>query len=404
MRDPGQASRRLGLDVVSSTRQLGSITDAQHAIYPLAVGLAPSPRARAVHRQFIPYLEYLVVDSAGRRPFGSGHGRHFAAATLAFVVSIAIGLPATAKEVSILPLGDSITAGNGYGGYRARMATDLTAAGYTFHLLGSQIMSSGGETAPSLRPPRDGLRHEGHGGWRIDQLDANLNGNTNVDAGGRGGYFITGGHGTGRSAIKPDVICVLAGINDINQNYGQKEAARQRMSDTELLPILKSRMTSLIGNLHTLTPDSHILLSNVIPYANGLLNDQITGATASQRRVWGQFDGVSPEQELGVNHFVVLFNKWLKDDFIPTQQAAGVEITLVDQYQNFILPDGKVRGWGTKPGDGYADFGLHPNQFGYDLMGATWAKAIQAVSVPEPTSFTPCAIVVGTALMRCRRP
>lgn len=176
---------------------------------------------------------------------------------------------------------------------------------------------------------------------------------------------------------------------------GQKEAAGQRMNSNELMPILQARMTSLVDNLHSLTPDSHILLRNVIPYANGLLKDTITGATTSQRQAWARLDGVSPEQELGVNHYVILFNRWLKEEFVPKQKAEGVKITLVDQYQNFILPNGKVRGWGTKPGDGYADFGLHPNQFGYDLMGATWAKAIQAVSVPEPEPFTMCAVAAA---------
>jgi hypothetical protein len=117
----------------------------------------------------------------------------------------------------------------------------------------------------------------------------------------------------------------------------------------------------------------------------------------------GSHRGVSPEQELGVNHYVILFNRWLKDEFAPQQKAGGVKITLVDQYQNFILPDGKVRGWGPKPGDGYADFRLHPNQFGYDLMGATWAKAIQAASVPEPGSSTLYAIVAAAAWSRFSR-
>lgn len=325
---------------------------------------------------------------------------HLLAVAVAILTLAALPSAASAKDVSILPLGDSITAGNSYGGYRAKMAADLTAAGYTFHLLGSQIMPDGGQTAPSLRPPFDGLRHEGHGGWRIDQLDANLNGNTNVDAGGNGGYFITGGHGTGRPAIQPDVVLILAGINDINQYYGQKQAANQTMNAAELLPILQQRMTSLINNLHTLTPSSHLLLSNVIPYANGLLDDRVTGANTTQRQIWAAEDGVSPEQEYGVNHYVILFNRWLEDEFIPEQQALGVKVTLVDQYSNFILPNGSVRGWGPNPPDGYADYGLHPNQFGYDLMGATWAAAIDAV-VPEPTVSV--LLLGGMALMARRR-
>ena len=281
-----------------------------------------------------------------------------------------------AAEFSVLPLGDSITAGNGYGGYRAQLGADLTSQGHTFHLLGSQVMEDGGETAASLRAPYDGLHHEGHGGWRIDQLDANLDGNPNTDGSSNGGYFITGGNSTGRAAIYPNYALVLAGINDVNQYFGQKADAGQVMDANELLPILQNRVTSLVDNLSTLRPDTHIMLSNVIPYANGLLSDQVTGATTAQRQIWGTEDGVSPEQELGVNHFVILYNKWLKDEFVPAQQQAGVNIQLVDQYKNFIMPDGSVRGWGPDEPNGYADYGLHPNQYGYDLMGSTWAAAI----------------------------
>lgn len=301
----------------------------------------------------------------------SGHSQRMAA--LLLFASLAV---ASAAEFTVLPLGDSITAGNDHGGYRAQMMEDLTKAGHTVHLLGSQTMKEGGETAKSLLPPHDGLHHEGHGGWRIDHLDGNLAGALNHDKSGAKGYFITGGHDTGRAAIQPDYITFLAGINDINQYYGDKSKAGQPMQAAEVLPILQARITALVTNLHALSPKSFLLIGTVIPYANGLLQDGITGATSEQRKTWAVQDGVTPEQEAGVNHFVILYNQWLKTEFIPAQQAKGLHITLVDQYQNFILPDGKVRGWGKEAPNGYIDFGLHPNQTGYDLMGDTWAKAI----------------------------
>jgi|GEM_PF-4537272 GDSL-like Lipase/Acylhydrolase. len=297
------------------------------------------------------------------------------AALVSMGVALATLATATAAEFSILPLGDSITDGNGYGGYRAKLMEDLTAAGHTVHMLGSQKMSED-QAAPSLLPPNDGLHHEGHGGWRIDQLDAQLDGNQNIDKGGNGGYFITGGHGTGRKAIQPDIILFLAGINDINQYFGTKEKAGEQMDAKELLPILQKRVTSLVQRLHKLTPRSHILMGTVIPYANGLLKEEVTGATQAQREAWAKEDGVTPDQELGVNHFVILYNKWLETEFIPAQRAKGVKISLVPLYSDFILPDGKVRGWGQEEPNGYADYGLHPNQFAYDLMGATWARAV----------------------------
>lgn len=283
---------------------------------------------------------------------------------------------AAAAEFSVLPLGDSITDGNPYGGYRAKMVADLTGAGHTVHLLGSQTMADGDHVAASLRAPHDGRHHEGHGGWRIDQLDASLDGATHFDAGGHGGHFLTGGPGTGRTEIHPDMVLLLAGINDINQYYGAKEKAGEPMDAKELRPILQKRITSIVGRLHALRPRAQILLGTVIPYANGLLKEEITGATEARRKIWAKEDGVSPEQELGVNHFVLLHNRWLRDEFVPRQRARGVKITLVDQYRNFILVDGTVRGWGPDAPNGYGDFGLHPNQAGYDLMGATWAEAI----------------------------
>lgn len=294
----------------------------------------------------------------------------------ALVVVLATTLGAA--EFTLLPLGDSITDGNPSGGYRSKMMADLTAAGHTVHLLGSQTMDPE-KASPSLKPPHDGLRHEGHGGWRIDQLDEHLDGNTNIDAGGNGGHFLTGGHGTGREVIRPDFITVLAGINDVNQYFGSREQAKAVMKEDEILPLLQKRMTSLVTRLHRMSPDSHLLLGTVLPYANGLLDDRVTGATETQRRAWAKEDGVNPAQEAGVNHFVIRFNRWLAGTFVPEMQEAGIPITLVDQYRNFILEDGSVRGWGPEAPDGFGDFGLHPNPYGYDLMGGTWARAVEAV-------------------------
>jgi lysophospholipase L1-like esterase len=80
---------------------------------------------------------------------------------------------ARAEVARIMPLGDSITYGFwGYGdtrsadlitGYRQALFLALQKAGHQVELVGT--LSAGGAATPSFNP-----RHEGHGGWRDDQV------------------------------------------------------------------------------------------------------------------------------------------------------------------------------------------------------------------------------------------
>ena len=83
------------------------------------------------------------------------------------------GTPAQA-DLTIMPLGASITSGSGGtdGGYRDRLYTDLHDAGFSFTFVGtstenpSRLLSQVGQT-----------HHEGHPGYRIDQIANNLDAN-----------------------------------------------------------------------------------------------------------------------------------------------------------------------------------------------------------------------------------
>jgi lysophospholipase L1-like esterase len=296
---------------------------------------------------------------------------YFSAAILAIIT--AAGLALAAEPVSIMPLGDSITAGSA-GGYRKALAQKLADV---YHC---PITTVGSQTDSSLPP---GLQaHEGHGGWRIDQLTDNLLGVNAVDAGAHGGYWLTGGHGTGRAAVHPTIVAVMAGINDLNQMIGKDAQRPMSGRSDQILQTLQQRMQKLIGTLTDTLPDSTILLGGCIPYANGLLNDKLTGATRANRADWARQDDVNAMQELGVNHWVLMFNKWLAGTYVPELQKRGKKVYYVDVYSKFILPDGTVRGWNNKAPEntdgpaGYADFGLHPNAFGYGQMADAWAEAI----------------------------
>src|SRR5689334_22657252 len=88
------------------------------------------------------------------------------------IIGAALAGGCGATPVSVMPLGDSITAGSA-GGYRKPMVRVLAE---TCHCA---ITTVGSQTDDSL--PAGQQAHEGHGGWRIDQLADNLLGVNPVD-------------------------------------------------------------------------------------------------------------------------------------------------------------------------------------------------------------------------------
>ena len=99
--------------------------------------------------------------------------RRFTAATLAVAVVVlgtVLGAGVAGAEsnggVRVMPLGDSITEGTQVpGGYRIGLWQRLAAGGYRVDFVGSQ------SNGPASLGDHD---HEGHPGWRIDQIDANI--------------------------------------------------------------------------------------------------------------------------------------------------------------------------------------------------------------------------------------
>src|SRR5678815_5672583 len=88
-----------------------------------------------------------------------------------FVLTLSAG--AQSPPIRIMPLGDSITDGSsfdspdGSGGYRLKLYTMLTNIGYNVDYVGLQTINSGLLTEKE---------HEGHSGWRIDQIDSTIAG------------------------------------------------------------------------------------------------------------------------------------------------------------------------------------------------------------------------------------
>lgn len=131
---------------------------------------------------------------------------------------------AQAPPIRILPLGDSITFGSSVaGGYRNKLYQLLTTAGYNVDYVGVQ----NGNGVATL-PDSD---HQGIGGWRIDQVDADIPKWLGVVA-------------------DPDVILLHIGTNDFGQNLDTVNAI--------------NRWDALITKLATRLPYAHIIATNLM--------------------------------------------------------------------------------------------------------------------------------------------
>jgi lysophospholipase L1-like esterase len=151
------------------------------------------------------------------------------AVTLAAVGLGAWGDAAVAESnggVRVMPLGDSITEGTQVpGGYRIGLWQRMAAAGYRVDLVGTQY------NGPSSLGDHD---HEGHPGWRIDQIDANITG------------WLRG--------TTPRTVLLHIGTNDILQNYNVGGAP--------------GRLSTLIDHIAAAVPAADVFVATIIPISN----------------------------------------------------------------------------------------------------------------------------------------
>jgi len=136
-------------------------------------------------------------------------------------------LPAHAT-LHVMPLGDSITEGWAFpasipGGYRLPLYQLMTGNGYQIDFVGTLTVNS----APALPYPN----HEGHGGYRIDQITS-------------------GFPGWVASVNSPDLILLQIGTNDYGQNYDPTNAV--------------SRLDQLISQIVALRPNARVVVANLI--------------------------------------------------------------------------------------------------------------------------------------------
>ncbi|WP_347605029.1 lectin [Acrocarpospora sp. B8E8] len=128
--------------------------------------------------------------------------------------------------VRVMPLGDSITEGTQVpGGYRIGLWQRLAANRFTVDFVGSQF------NGPSGLGDHD---HEGHPGWRIDQIDANITGWARTH--------------------NPRTVLLHIGTNDVLQNHNVAGAPQ--------------RLSTLIDRITTAVPNADVFVATIIPLAS----------------------------------------------------------------------------------------------------------------------------------------
>ncbi|MDB6019147.1 MAG: Extracellular serine protease precursor [Pedosphaera sp.] len=231
--------------------------------------------------------------------------------------------------LQIMPLGDSITYGGSgsYSGYRGFLYSLLNPVAINFQFVGASAVN------PSTLPttPVDETHHNGYSSYatldllnNLDGLDlARYNQYGGVERYPNGGYWLTGGNGTGRSAVYPDFILLLVGANDISQ---------ATLGNTQINIVnYQSNLTALINKLTTLRPNARVITADITPWP-------------------GQSASVTT-----INNMV--------HTVVTNFQAQGARVSEVDLNTQF-------------PADGISGDGLHPNDTGYNFMAGQWYDSI----------------------------
>ncbi|MGZ5380066.1 MAG: Ig-like domain-containing protein, partial [Mycobacterium sp.] len=127
----------------------------------------------------------------------------------------------TSTRTTVMPLGDSLTDGyNIPGGYRPDLLAKFVADNLAVDFVGS--LSNG----PAALTDRE---HEGHSGWRIDQISASVV--------------------SWMNAYRPDIVLLMIGTNDMVQDYQLSTAP--------------DRLSALIDQITATLPTSHVIVASI---------------------------------------------------------------------------------------------------------------------------------------------
>lgn len=223
---------------------------------------------------------------------------------------------------NIVTVGDSITqGGEGQNSYRRDLWNLLINAGYDIDFVGSDDQASGYDLVDRDFPDNDfDPDHEGHWGWRIDEIINGFGGQGNLS------QWLTG--------YTPDIALVHLGTNDVINDFGNGVD----IADSTATTI--DELGQVIDILRQDNPNVVIFLAQLIPAVDSDWNAGISALNAAI------------------------------PDLIAAKYQSNSPVVLVDQSTGF---DASVDTYDT----------LHPNDSGEAKMAQRWFEAIDSYLTPS---------------------
>ncbi len=252
-----------------------------------------------------------------------------AAATIiatAATLTLHIGIASAESNggVRVMPLGDSITHGTQVpGGSRNGLWQRFTTNRYTVDLVGSQF------NGPSTLGDHD---HEGHPGWRIDQIDANIVGWLNT--------------------FNPRTVLLHIGTNDVLQNFNLSGAP--------------GRLSTLIDRITNTKPAADVFVAQIIRLSNA---NQDAAARTFNAAIPGivQSKVNAGKRVHLVNMYSALTTADLIDGVHPT--ASGYEKMAAVWYNALLSVPGSIGSPGNPGANLLANGNIESGTSGWTVFG-----------------------------------